>query len=97
MIKIKIEEREFEYGFPKYISVWTGIEYWSTGISKNLVELLNGFFKFYGNYDFINLAISPNSGKFVKKSNSKFCVLDPFETNFNVPLGRIYLPNQMFH
>ena len=83
-VKIKIKEREFEYGFPKDISVWTGIEYWSTGISKNLVELLNGFFKFYANYDFINLAISPNSGKFVKKSNSKFCVLDPFETNFNV-------------
>ena len=83
-VKIKIKEREFEYGFPKDISVWTGIEYWSTGISKNLVELLNGFFKFYANYDLINLAISPNSGKFVKKSTSKFCVLDPFETNFNV-------------
>ena len=62
-IAIHIEGKAIKYGFPSDIAKWSSEEMDMPINSKSLIELLHGFFKFYATFDYLNFAISPNSGQ----------------------------------
>ena len=62
-IAIQIEGKAIKYGFPSDIAKWSSEEMDMPINSKSLIELLHGFFKFYATFDYLNFAISPNSGQ----------------------------------
>ena len=60
---IQIEGKEIEHGFPSDVTKWESGEMDLPINSKSLIELLYGFFQFYATFDYLNFAISPNSGQ----------------------------------
>ena len=49
-----------ETGFPENISVWD--KYSLRKKHKSIPEILHGFFRFYANFKYDDLVVSPNSG-----------------------------------
>ena len=60
---IQIEGKAIEHGFPSDLAKWSSEEMDMPINSKSLIDLLHGFFKFYATFDYLNFAISPNSGQ----------------------------------
>ena len=60
---IQIEGKAIEHGFPSDIEKWSREEMDMPINSKTLIQLLHGFFRFYATFDYLNFAISPNSGQ----------------------------------
>ena len=61
--EIQIDGKAIEHGFPSDIEKWSSEEMDMPINSKTLIQLLHGFFRFYATFDYLNFAISPNSGQ----------------------------------